>query len=173
MTKQTKLKLRKGFHKAPPTYRVLAVNQLSKEDLKIVTKTMIKINTEAQAKALVGIGSKWGYKPFQITDRVGVITYKGIEVALMFKRFTTMVEPMPDDPVPEGYLENPEDVWIRYDLFGLSPRQQSKIIRTEVESQEKEANMLQIELDAKDIIIKNLETSMKSLQTQLKEKKKK
>jgi hypothetical protein len=164
--KQTRLKIRRGFVKVPLTYRILAVDQLSDKDKRFVTKTLVKVKTDADAKKLVGIGSKWGYKPLAYkTDRVAEITYKGIVVSLMYKRVTLMLQPLPEDPIPEGTLENPDDVWQRHDLFGVSVRQQHKIVRTEVESQENEAKLLQIELDAKDKIIAGLQKQVKSQQT--------
>ena len=167
-TKQTRLKIRRGFVKVPLTYSVLAINRLSPVDKKVVSKILVKVKTEGDAKKLVGIGSKWGYKPLAYnTDRVGVITYKGIEVAIMYKRVTLMLMPMPEDPVPEGTLENPEDVWIRFDLFGVSVRQQHQIVRTEVESQEHEFEMMQIELLARDKIIIGLQKQVKGQQTAL------
>jgi hypothetical protein len=171
MTRQTRLKLRKGFVNAPLTYRVLAVTQLNDKDKKLVTKTLVKVKTEADAKKLVGVGSKWGYKPLAYqTDRVGVITYKGIEVAVMYKRITLILEPLPEDPAPEGVLENPEDVWTRFDLFGVSVRQQHKLIRGEVESQEFEHGLLKIELAAKERIIAGMTQQVKGYQTILKKK---
>jgi hypothetical protein len=165
-TKQTRLKLRRGFVKVPLTYRILAVDQLSEADKKLVAKTLVKIKTEVDAKKLVGIGSKWGYEQLAYkTDRVGVIKYKGIEVSLMYKRVTLVLQPLPEDPVPEGTLPDSEDVWIRHDLFGMSVRQQHQYVRTEIESAEKESGLLQIESDAKDKIIASLQKQIKSQQT--------
>lgn len=165
-SKQTRLKIRRGFVKVPLTYRVLAVDRLSDKDKRLVTKVLIKVKTDADAKKLVGVGSRWGYKPLAYqTDRVGVISYKGIEVAIMFKRVTLIIEPLPEDPIPEGTLENAEDVWQRHDLFGVSVRQQHKIVRTEVESQESESKLLQLELEAKDKIIAGLQKQIKGQQT--------
>lgn len=170
-TKQTRLKIRRGFVKVPLTYRVLAVDRLSDKDKAYVTKVLVKVKTDADARKLVGIGSKWGYKPLAYnTDRVASITYNGIEVAIMFKRITLILEPLPEDPIPEGTLENAEDVWKKFDLFGVSAREQHKILRTEVESQENEAKLLQVELDAKDKIIAGLQKQVKSQQTLLAKK---
>lgn len=171
MTRQTRLKIRRGFVKAPLAYKILAVDQLSAKDKKLVSKVLIKVKTDSDAKKLVGPGSKWGYKPLAYqTDRVAMITYKGIEVAQMFKRVTLTLMPLPQDPAPEGTLENPEDVWIRYDLFGVSVRKQHKIVRDEVESQEHESDLLRMELDAKDKIIAGLEQQVKGQQTVIKKK---
>lgn len=148
---------------------MLAINQLSSKDKKVIVKTLVKVTTDVAAKKLLGIGSKWGWKQV-ISDRAGIITYKGNEVSLLFKRNTTVIVPLPSDPVPEGTLENPDDIWIRYDLFGMSARQQMKEVRAEVESQETDVKMLQMELDAKDKIIASLEQQVKGQQTIIKKK---
>lgn len=168
-SKQTRLKIRRGFIKVPLSYKVLAINQLSSKDKKVIVKTLVKVTTDVQAKQLLGIGSKWGWKQV-ISDRAGIITYKGNEIALMFKRATTVIVPLPADPIPEGTLENPDDIWIRWDLFGMSARQQMKEVRAEVESQETDVKMLQMELDAKDKIIASLEQQVKGQQTIIKKK---
>lgn len=166
MTRQTKLKLRRGFVKAPLSYSILAVDQVSKADLKVIIKTIVKVKTDQDAQKLVGIGSKWGYKPLAYqTDRVGVITYKGIEVALMYRRVTLTVLPLPEDPAPEGALENPDDVWVRFDLFGKSVRQQHKDIREELATFEDELRVNRMELFARDIVLANKDKHIKSLLT--------
>lgn len=165
-TRQTKIKLRKGFQNAPLVYKVLSVRALNAKDLALVIKVLAKVNTPKQAEKLVGPASKWGFKMLALSDaRVGVSTYRGVEVALFFKRMTVDVVPDPIDPVPEGALEHPEDVWVRFDLFGKSARQQLKIIRAETESQEEESNLLRAELVIKEQLIRSNISQIRGLQT--------
>lgn len=147
-SKQTKLKLRKGFHKAPLAYRVLTAKMLSKDDKAIVNKALAALHTPAQVEGLIGKGSKWGYSKMMGPRDVGVILYKGAEVALLYKRSTEEIRPMPCDPIPEGALENMDDVWVRFDLTGQSIRQQTATVKAQIAEQDKETQLLRVELEA-------------------------
>ena len=48
-SRQTRLKMRKGFVGAPLTYKILMVRQFTDEDTKIITKK-IKINSKIREK---------------------------------------------------------------------------------------------------------------------------
>lgn len=175
--RQTKLKLRKGFDKAPITYKVLAVNLFTDTDNKIIAKTLMALNTDKQAQAVVTKiewHNPWGFSyavSLKGPERIGILTYKGVEVALFFKRYTVDVVPAPEDPVPEGALENLEDVWIRFDLFGQSIRQQHKTIRNEIITQERELQLCEVALKIETALVGKMEQQIKSLQTQLNAKK--
>jgi hypothetical protein len=171
---QTREKLRHGFHKRPLAYYIPATNQLNDKDKKLVAKTLVKITNAVQAKALVVKGGKWGFSMAASLDtpRMGILSYKGVEISVFFKRYTTMVVPDAMDPVPEGALENQDDVWKRFDLFGWSIHKIHKSVREEVTSQEIENQLQSVELSALQKKITSLETENKSLRTQLTPKKK-
>ncbi len=167
MTRQTKLKLKRGFVKAPLAYKILAVNQIKEADYKLISKALVKVTNEATAKALTGHGSKWGYKFYNLAG-FGELTYKGIKVAMLYKRVMLTIVPDPEDPVPEGTLEDPDDVWLMVPMFGLSARQQAKLVRKELESQEEESDLLRMEVLGQEHVISNLEIQVKGLQTLVK-----
>lgn len=171
-SKQTRLKLRKGFHKAPISYRVLMVSQFNKEDQKEIAKGLIAAITPEKANELLprpGKQSKWSMRQVSLVGNFDVrsLHFKGLEVAAFWRRQTSEVIPDPSDPVPEGVLENPDDVWSRMDLFHKSARQMVGVVGEDLKS-------LQNENIAKDVYIETLKSELlandktiKSLQAQL------
>lgn len=129
--RQTKLKLRKGFSNAPITYTVLMTTQLTEPDRKIVTKALVHCTTPNKCRELMAKEPGWMYRDISFVQdhKCGLLLYKGLSVALFYHRQVINIEPMPNDPVPSGVLENDEDVWVRLDLFSLSPRQQHQELR--------------------------------------------
>jgi hypothetical protein len=150
-SKQTRLKLRNGFHKAPISYRVLMISQFSAIDNKEVSKGLALAITPEKAKELLprpGKQTKWKLIQNSSVGLCGTydvqqLLYKGLEVAVFWKRQTSEVIPDPSDPVPEGILENPDDVWARLDLFHKSARQMVGVVGAEL-------NTLRSELASKD-----------------------
>ena len=151
-SKQTRLKLKKGFDKAPISYRVLMVSQFSKEDKDIINKGLIKATTPEKTKELLpkpGSPSKWSIRQISQIGNFDVqsLHYKGSEVAVFWRRQTSEVIPDSSDPVPEGVLEFPDDVWVRFDLFVKSPRQLIGAVQKTLDD-------LQQELGHKDLLLK-------------------
>lgn len=172
-SKQTRLKLRKGFHKAPISYRVLMISQFNKEDEKEIAKGLIKATTPVKAEALMpvpGKPSRWSMRLVSFVGNYDVrsLHFKGSEVAVFWKRQTSEVIPDPSDPVPEGVLENPDDVWVRFDLFTKSPRQLLGAIQDDLDNCAKERTRLQIEIDSLQRIKAADSQTIKTLQGQLK-----
>lgn len=154
-SKQTRLKLRNGYHKAPITYKVLMCTQMNKDDQKEIAKGLALAVTPEKAKALLPVPGKrtnWSLRMVTMTGNYGVqaLMYKGLEVAAFWKRQTSEVQPDPSDPVPEGVLENPDDVWARLDLFHKSARQLVGAVAEDLKS-------LKLENATKDIQIQALE----------------
>lgn len=172
-SRQTRLKLRKGFQNAPLTYTVLMVGQFTPEDEKVIAKGLIMATTPTKAKALLPTPekkTKWSLKPLMLAGNydIHLLLYKGLEVALYFKRQTSVITPDPEDPMPEGHLENSDDVWIRLELFHKSPRQLVGAVRDEIVELNREITRLNTLLEAKNAIIAADEQTRKTLQGQIK-----
>lgn len=155
-SKQTRLKMRKGFVAAPLKYKILMVHQFTDEDVKIISKGLIKATTPIKAKDLLptptNMKSKWRIK---YISQVGIhdvqlLTYKECEVALFFKRSVSIIEPELEDPAPEGYIQNEDDLWARMDLFGKSPRQLVGSVAQELADKDVEISALKLHLESKD-----------------------
>jgi hypothetical protein len=168
-SKQTRLKLKKGFHNAPISYKVLMVNQFNAVDLKEIAKGLAHAISPVKAKELLpqpGKRSVWSMRQISLVGNFDVqsLHYKGLEVAVFWRRQLSEVTPDPSDPVPEGVIEHPDDVWVRLDLIGKSARQLMQLMQSEFN----EKNRLQVEVDSLIRINEAHETTIKALQSEIK-----
>lgn len=184
--KQTRIKLRKGYHNAPISYRVLMVSQFNKEDQKIIAKGLLLAVTPEKAAQLLPAPSKptkWRLvKNSSVglcgTFDVQILYYKGLEVAVFWKRQTSEVIPDPGDPVPEGILESQDDVWARMDLIHKSARQlvgvvgeDLKLMKSELASKDAQIQALQRIKQADDKTIATLQGKLSALEVKTKKRK--
>jgi hypothetical protein len=155
-SKQTRIKMRRGFVAAPLTYKILMVRQFTDEDTKIITKGLIKALTPQKAKDLLPTPStprsKWMLRSVSQVGSfdVQILMYKGLEVALFFKRQTSIITPELEDPTPEGCIEDEDDIWVRMELFGKSPRQLVGSVAKELADKDLEISTLKMALESKD-----------------------
>jgi hypothetical protein len=128
---------RKGVFQESARYNSLTILEMSKTDLDYALKTIIKkeITTGDRAKqfALKDLDkierphqSDWSYQMIDLHGRVGILKYKGIEIALFIKRQLSPHRITGDTPLSEKRLNNPDDAWMRLDLSGLSARQSKR-----------------------------------------------
>jgi hypothetical protein len=152
----------------PIRYRVLLVGQMSAKDKAEVTAKAAAMNSGPEAElasfrqTLPGlfVNENWQYEELDQRGRAAVLKYKGIEVALYFKRQVGEVEPLPTDPVPEGVLKDPIDAWVRLDLTGQSARQTAGRVGKQKKSVEEALTLAQQELLVKQALIDRLETDV-------------
>lgn len=169
---QTKLKMRKGFQAAPLFYYVLMTHQLNEVDKKIVTKGLLHAITPLEAKELVLTQPGWMFRDISLIKdfECGVLMYKGLAVALYYKRQVSKIEPEPYEPVPSGALENPKDVWARLDLFSKSPRQLVADAQEELLLKDQEIIELKQQLEAMKVLNASFEVKQKKhLMSQLRD----
>jgi molecular chaperone GrpE len=100
----------------PPKYRVLQVDMLKQADREKAATIISFVQSDSDAYKLAGHDG-FAYKDLDLRRRVGVVTYKGAEVALLFKREVLELEPGPADPVPERTIKDPVGAWIQVDLL--------------------------------------------------------
>lgn len=109
----------------PIQYLVLQAEQLSKVDKEAVATQLVSIkdNTDALIRTSKEFCEQnWAYEVKDHLGRIGILKFKGAEVALLIKRQVVTLEPLPQDPVPEGIITDPNNAWMRIDLLGVSPR---------------------------------------------------
>lgn len=141
----TRRKLKHGIGTAPLYYYVLQVHQLKESDQKIVNKGLATCTTPVECRKLAASGvANWMYRDISLVKdfECGILLYKGLAVALYYKRQVNKIEPEPMDPVPTGALLNLDDVWARLDLFSKSPRQLVDTLKEEL--LEKERTILEL-----------------------------
>jgi bacterioferritin (cytochrome b1) len=145
------------------------VAQLTAADHKEIAKGLLKAPTPEKAEVLLPTLpgcklSKWSMKMVTALGNYGVhaLMYKGLEVAVFWKRQTSEVIPDPSDPVPEGVLENPDDVWAVLYLNGKSSRQLVGSVADEIKSLQTDLANQYIQIEAFERIV---DASSKSAQS--------
>lgn len=98
-----------------PKYRVLQVDMLKQADREKAASIISFVQSDGDAYKLAGYDG-FAYKDLDLRRRVGVVTYHGVEVALLFRREIVEREPGPADPVPETIIKDPAGAWIQIDL---------------------------------------------------------
>lgn len=126
-----------------PKYRVLQVDMLKKEDREKAATIISFVQSDADAYKLAG-NDGFAYKDLDLRRRVGVVTYKGVEVALLFKREIVEREPGPADPVPERTLKDPVGAWLQIDLLSADAVEKRKGIGDRLSAALAQASRLQM-----------------------------
>ena len=171
---QTKLKIRKGFHNAPIAYKVLQNKQFSPEAEKVIAKFLLAAISPDKARVEMQRLNKLSkyplMNPFSCRQislvgnfDVQAFFYRGLEIAVFWKRQLSEVIPDPSDPVPEGVIEDPDDVWARLELSIKSPRQLLSAIQSDLN----QVSRLEAECAAKDRIIEANDRTINQLQKQI------
>ena len=159
----------------PIRYRVLLCEQLSSADkLAIAAKvSMMYSGPEAEmhafrrTKDFKFVNENWQYEILDRMGRVVALKYKGVEVAIFVKRQIIEVEPVFDDPIPEGVIKDPQDAWVRLDLLSVSAKKSSSLIGRQKKSIEEELRFVHRELVLKDELLSNYEDDIKRLRKQV------
>lgn len=95
-------------------YRVFQMDLLSEQDKSKVREILPTLKTPHDAARHMNWRS---YQQDAKDGRVFALAYKGIEVALMFKREFTPVEIKTPDPEPMRYMTCPNDAWAMLSLL--------------------------------------------------------
>jgi molecular chaperone GrpE (heat shock protein) len=160
-----KTRLKTGFADTVK-YKVLEISGLNKIDRLKVAQQIVLIATGKDASELP-VREGWGYKVLDMHGRVGVLTFRGMEVAVFYKRQTMDIIPEDTDPVPEAVLEDPADAWMRLDLTGSSARRASDRVSKTHSEIGKTLEVLKDRVDAQDMAITQYEKENKRLTQQL------
>lgn len=143
-------------------YKVLTVNQLSKETRDQVSAAVALVFSEQSAVALQQHDKNWSYAKVGYSDRAGVLRYRGIEVALFYSRQINEFEPVECAPHPEGEIRHPEDVWVRVDLLGPSARQMKLGSANERDALRRELETMKRELQAARLLADGLQADLEA-----------
>ena len=148
-------------------HTILTVNHYTKSEKDAIRAFVKPILTGDQAQELVwavdptskkkGHEMGWGYVLLDSIKRCGVLTLKGIEVALFFKRQITEHIPGAGEPLPEGIITEPADAWMRLDLLGNSAREQNLFLATKHSMMEESIKAKDQQIAAKEIVNVHLE----------------
>jgi molecular chaperone GrpE (heat shock protein) len=129
-------------------YKVLETDLLRQTDRERAASVALLVTSDDDARKLAGHDS-FGYKMVDaVGGRAGVITFRGAEIVLLFKRKITEVAVGHADPMPQGTLVEPSDAWIRINL--LDPKV-PYFARTELNKLQTENQRLRLLLKAANV----------------------
>lgn len=126
-----------------PKYRVLEAGMVKQSDREHAAAVASFVCTGDEAYKLAGHGD-FKYFDLDRNRRVGVVLYKGLEVALLFKRRVVELEPGPADPVPQCELKDPADAWIQVDLLDIDDVEKKKGITERLQRALSQVSRLQM-----------------------------
>lgn len=128
-----------GWQAQKIKHRVLSISQLSKawvQTIRAIVKTMISgsaaeeyCRKEAYDLALKGLQSDWKYVKVDTLGNIGILNYRGIQVALFFKRQVTEIAPIVGEKPPENPITDPDEVWQRLDILGPSAKKANIVLK--------------------------------------------
>lgn len=99
-------------------YKILPTDALpkaTKEKIDVIVRG-IKTGDEAESIA-VNDSNDWSYLKTFLPGSVGILCYKGIEVALYYKRQLIKIESDACDPFPQGHIQDHREAWVRNEFL--------------------------------------------------------
>ena len=99
------------------SYSILTVDLMNPKVKQYVEMKMKRIQTVAQAKSIAANVEDWAYRVVDQHGNCGVLCFRGVEVALFYKRMVSPITMEEMDPIPEGPGIHPDMLWIRVEFF--------------------------------------------------------
>lgn len=168
----------KGYVHDKVRYPVLAVKKLDAKTKEVIRAAFKPLVTGEEAERFVFVKDPhtektghelgWSFVWLDGAQRTaGLLRKNGVGVALYYKRLIVNEEPAPGDPLPEGWIREPIDAWVRTDLLGRSAREANLFIKKKHEAQAAEIRLLKQQLDARQVIADSAETDKTKAQMDL------
>lgn len=126
-----------------PKYKLLSADLLKQTDREHAAAVASFVATGEEAYKLAG-QEGFRYVDLDLRRRIGVVEYKGVEIALLFNRQITELEPGPADPVPQRALKNPDNAWLVVDLLDTDDVEKKKGQTNRVHALMGQVNRLQM-----------------------------
>lgn len=101
-------------------YKVIATSMIPL-DLRPYVDSVVSKTLHPNAAMAIAGSEEWTFKSIDHLGRAYAMTYRGIEVALFFKRAVIAVDSEPCDPLPECSVDDIETVWVRVELMHCKP----------------------------------------------------
>lgn len=113
-------------------FTTLTTEIMSSADKANVLAALSKVQTLAEAKALAQ-KEHFACRDIDHQGRVKVITYRGVEILLMYRRMTSSVPLSESHGTPSFSLTNMDDVWLLVNLANISNQNTLKGLFQEIE----------------------------------------
>lgn len=160
------VKFHKGYAYDKVRHTVLTIAQLS-DDMKDSIQAALKaITTGAEAKTMP-LQPGWSCSVLDMRGRVLALSYHGIEVALFFQRQLTEIEPQPGQRIPEGVLQDPQEAWMRLDIFGPSAKRANIVMKHMFEQQKEEIKLKNERIETLEQLVDSVAGQQKAEITKL------
>lgn len=101
-----------------PKYLVLSSNMLDEQELELCEAEAKTLATASQAENFAARTPGWSF--LRMNVGVGVLRWKGVDVALYYQRQFIRYQPAEDGPVehaPAKTLKNEDEAWMRVSLL--------------------------------------------------------
>ena len=139
-------------------YTVLTLTLMSKVDKDFVESVLKTILTGPDAMLLPQVTYKdgdsnnnktenlipngWACTKIGYNKEIFLVSYKGVEVAIFYKRQLTEIKLQPGDRFPESVLQDPQEAWQRLDLLGQSAKKANFVLASTIKHIEDENKLL-------------------------------
>ena len=157
----------KGFVYDQLRFTCLTIAHMSKVNWDMVHAMLKTIVTANQALTLPDGVNGWACQCLDQNGRVYILSYKGIEVALYFKRQLTEIKLNPGDHYPEGVMQDPSEAWQRLDIAGRSAKQANVVLTKMHERIEDENSLLTKRVNTLQQLNDKLEEEIKKKDKQI------
>lgn len=144
----------------------LTCTLISPPDKELIEGTLKTIITGPQAVTLPDGKNGWSVVELAAASfntmgqcRAYLVMYKGMEVALYFKRQLTEIKLQSGDRYPEGVLQDPSEAWQRLDLLGKSAKQSNVVLINIQARLEQENSILKERVQTLETLNGKLETA--------------
>lgn len=109
-------------------HTVLTCSKINPFDREFV-ESKLKLLTNGAVIANLPDGKNgWECRILDAMGRCILVSYRGFECAIYYKRQLTEIKLLPGDTFPESVLKDPNDAWQRLDLLGKSAKQANVVL---------------------------------------------
>jgi hypothetical protein len=151
-----------------PKYKMLQAEMVKGKDRELAAAVSSFILSGQDAHKLAG-HEGFSYQVLDHTGRCGVVMYKGIEVALLFKRQVVERQPWPSEPIPVSTLNEPKDAWLQIDLLDSTLVEKQKGLSERLQKSMEQIERLRIVWQAADADRKRLQEELQRYESERQE----
>jgi hypothetical protein len=176
------VRFHKGYVWDKLRYTVLLLSQMGAKDKALVEATLKTTTTAPQALTLPAIEHKdgdihnnkaenlitngWAVTCIDQLGKCYVVSYHGFEVCLFYKRQLHVIKLNPGDKHPEGVCQDPEEAWMRLDLFGQSAKRANFVLTSSMNQLKEEKEILVELAKTKQALIDKLESELDKIEVE-------
>lgn len=148
-----------------PKYKTLQADMVKGSDRELAATIGSFVESGEDAYKLAG-HEGFSYRVLDRDGKCGVVLFKGIEVALLFKRQVVERQPWPSEPIPVNVLHEPREAWLRIDLLDSTPVEKQKGIQEKLRKSMEQVERLRMLWQDEESKRKKLEEELKKWESE-------